>query len=222
MLVRGQIRDNKIVDDRGGGSTLGYGVYLTIKDDGLLRVWGNQYIGAGTANEFYDTANFPTLASLPDTTDTLALFTKSVNIGAGGNLRIGNTGTALQRLHVDGTALISAETIQNADNSGAAFTWASNHWQSFRDVGEIKSLNGATTAFAWSNAGANLGFYGHATAGQPTNAGLLTDSTGGTVDGTLVDVGAVPTQANVNNNFADCAAKIEAIRAALRSIGLMA
>lgn len=36
----------------------------------------------------------------------------------------------------------------------------------------------------------------------------LTDSTGGTADGTLADVGAAFSQATLNNNFADLAAKV--------------
>lgn len=50
----------------------------------------------------------------------------------------------------------------------------------------------------------------------------LTDSTGGTADGTLADVTATPDQTIINNNFADLAAKVNAILAALRSIGLIA
>jgi hypothetical protein len=38
----------------------------------------------------------------------------------------------------------------------------------------------------------------------------LTDSTGGTADGTLADVGATFAQATLNNNFADVAAKVNA------------
>lgn len=67
-----------------------------------------------------------------------------------------------------------------------------------------------------------LGFYNATPVVQRTDAGALTDSTGGAVDGTLVDVGAVPLQANINSNFADCAAKINALRTALRDLGLMA
>ena len=44
----------------------------------------------------------------------------------------------------------------------------------------------------------------------------LTDSTTGTADGTLADVGASFSQATLNNNFADLAAKLNAV---LRQIG---
>lgn len=50
----------------------------------------------------------------------------------------------------------------------------------------------------------------------------LTDSTGGTADGTLADVGASFTQATLNNNFADVAERINEIRAVLVSSGLTA
>ena len=44
----------------------------------------------------------------------------------------------------------------------------------------------------------------------------LTDSTTGTADGTLADVGAAFDQATLNNNFADLAAKINALAAQLK------
>jgi hypothetical protein len=50
----------------------------------------------------------------------------------------------------------------------------------------------------------------------------LTDSTTGTADETLADVGATFSQATLNNNFADLNAKIDLILAALRTHGLIA
>lgn len=44
----------------------------------------------------------------------------------------------------------------------------------------------------------------------------ITDSTTGTADGTLADVGAEFSQATLNNNFADLAAKINALAAQLK------
>lgn len=49
----------------------------------------------------------------------------------------------------------------------------------------------------------------------------VTDSTGGTADSTLADVGATYTQATLNNNFADLAEKVNEILAALRAHGLI-
>jgi hypothetical protein len=67
-----------------------------------------------------------------------------------------------------------------------------------------------------------LGFYNATPVVQRSDAGALTDSTGGTVNGTLVDVGVLFNQGNINDNFADCAAKINALRTAVRDLGLMA
>lgn len=50
----------------------------------------------------------------------------------------------------------------------------------------------------------------------------LTDSTGGTADSTLVAISGTYSQTEIRNNMADMAAKINAILAALRSIGLVA
>lgn len=57
---------------------------------------------------------------------------------------------------------------------------------------------------------------------QQSAIASLTDSTTGTADGTLADVGAAFAQATLNNNFADLAAKVNAILAALRAHGLIA
>jgi len=53
----------------------------------------------------------------------------------------------------------------------------------------------------------------------------LTDSTGGTANDTMVAIGATNSgdvSANINNNFADLAAKVNAILAALRGAGIIA
>lgn len=48
--------------------------------------------------------------------------------------------------------------------------------------------------------------------GSTVDTTALTDNSGGTADGTLAVVGATYDQATVANNFADCAAKINALR----------
>lgn len=50
----------------------------------------------------------------------------------------------------------------------------------------------------------------------------LTDSSGGTANDTIEDVPAVYTEAALANNFADLAAKVNAILTALRSAGVIA
>lgn len=54
-----------------------------------------------------------------------------------------------------------------------------------------------------------------------TKISTLTDSTGGVANDALTDVGAAFNQATLNNNFADVAAKINAILAALRANGIV-
>jgi hypothetical protein len=49
----------------------------------------------------------------------------------------------------------------------------------------------------------------------------LTDNSGGTANDTLEAVGAVYSQSEVRNNFADLAAKLNAILAALRDSGII-
>lgn len=57
---------------------------------------------------------------------------------------------------------------------------------------------------------------------QATAIASLTDSTTGTANDTLTDVGGAFSQATLNNNFADLAAKVNAILAALRGAGIVA
>jgi len=79
------------------------------------------------------------------------------------------------------------------------------------------------------HAGSNAGFYGTTPVAQPADTGALTDSTGGTPDGTLAAVpavggsGATTAQEDaINDNFAEVNAKIDALRSVLQSLGLMA
>lgn len=57
---------------------------------------------------------------------------------------------------------------------------------------------------------------------QATAIVSLTDSTTGTANDTVADVGAAFSQSAINNNFADLAAKVNAILAALRGAGIIA
>jgi hypothetical protein len=57
---------------------------------------------------------------------------------------------------------------------------------------------------------------------QPSAIASLTDSSGGTANDTIQDLGAAYAEAEVANNFADVTAKINAILVALRAHGLIA
>jgi parallel beta-helix repeat protein len=71
--------------------------------------------------------------------------------------------------------------------------------------------------------GTGLGFFGATAIAQPSgaNQAALTNSTGGTRDGTLADVGATYNQATLNNNFTDLHVLVNEIRTALVNLGLM-
>lgn len=58
---------------------------------------------------------------------------------------------------------------------------------------------------------------------QPASANqaALTNSTGGTYNGTLVDVGVVFSQANINDNFTDLFTLLDAMRTAMVALGSM-
>ncbi len=73
---------------------------------------------------------------------------------------------------------------------------------------------------AWNITG--LGLYTATPVAQASRVGQLTDSTTGTPATTLVDVGAVPTQASCNNNFASLLTKLNAVELALHNLGVTA
>lgn len=68
-----------------------------------------------------------------------------------------------------------------------------------------------------------IGFWNVTPVVQPAGAhqAAITDSTGGTPSFTLVDVGVVPTQANINDNFASINRQLDAIRTALVASGMI-
>lgn len=67
-----------------------------------------------------------------------------------------------------------------------------------------------------------VGFFAKAPAAQQADVGALTNSTTGTTDGTVSDVGAAFNQATLNNNFAELTVKYNELRTLLRNYGLMA
>lgn len=56
---------------------------------------------------------------------------------------------------------------------------------------------------------------------QASAVALLTDSTGGTANDTLVAISGTYTQSEVRDNFADLAAKVNAIINALKGVGIL-
>jgi hypothetical protein len=77
---------------------------------------------------------------------------------------------------------------------------------------------------ALNHDGTTVGLYGTAPVAQAAAKTNLTDSTGGTVDGTLVDVttAALADPVKINNNFADCSDRINKALTVLRDLGALA
>jgi hypothetical protein len=70
--------------------------------------------------------------------------------------------------------------------------------------------------------GTGIGFFAKSPVAQQADTVALTDSSGGAVDGTIAAVSGSGADATINNNFADLAAKYNALRTLLRNYGLMA
>jgi len=84
----------------------------------------------------------------------------------------------------------------------------------------IAATNAATLVLGTT--GTLMSFFGVTAVSQQTDTVALTDSTTGSANNTVVDVGASFSQATLNDNFADITAKYNALRTVLRNLGLMA
>lgn len=88
----------------------------------------------------------------------------------------------------------------------------------------INIQTGTTTGTKIANSvSQKLGFWNKTPVVQPAaaNQAALTNSTGGSYDGTLVDVGAIFSQTNINNNFTDVYTLLTEIRTALVNTGII-
>jgi hypothetical protein len=77
-------------------------------------------------------------------------------------------------------------------------------------------------AFAVDPSGPSVAFFGAAPATQFPTLAPITDATTGVASGSVVDVGPTFSQALIDNNFATLAARVNALTAALKRLGLMA
>lgn len=87
-------------------------------------------------------------------------------------------------------------------------------------TGKILTTSEIEIDGALNHDGTQIAFFNGSLATQQSDIGAITDNTGGSVDGTLVDVGPVYDQAILNNNLADLAAKINSLRTVLRAYSL--
>lgn len=101
-----------------------------------------------------------------------------------------------------------------------SFTYDSSGHVVFADAKNV-ILNSTTGTKIGTAATQKLGFWGVAPIVQPSSANqaALVDSTTGSADGTVVDVGAVFSQSAINNNFADVIRLVNQLRADLVASG---
>jgi hypothetical protein len=88
--------------------------------------------------------------------------------------------------------------------------------------GDLKILNSSGTKIG-TTASEKLALWGNTPIVQPSgaNQSALTNSTGGTYDGTLADVTATHNQAILNSNFTDLFTLLNEIRTVLVNTGIM-
>lgn len=113
-------------------------------------------------------------------------------------------------VEVTAGAAVSAGDVVQTDANGKAITQTTG-----------KGLGRAQTAAAADGDTIEVQLFAKAV--KPAAAiASLTDNSGGTANDTLQDVEATYTEATLANNFADLAAKINSILAALRKAGVIA
>jgi hypothetical protein len=95
---------------------------------------------------------------------------------------------------------------------GTQSIWSANRTQSTFEFGNQYSVK-------FKN---DIGFFSTTPVSQEADTVALTDSSGGTADNTIAAVSGSGADSDINNNFADLAAKYNALRDLLRSYGLMA
>lgn len=118
----------------------------------------------------------------------------------------------------------NTDTVATVQGSGY-FSDASNRGLKANDVIlYVKTDTGAVSLLPVSSvSAAGAGTVGASlTVVRQAAITALTDSTTGTADNTVADVGAAFNQATLNNNFADLTAKINAILTALDGAGITA
>lgn len=74
---------------------------------------------------------------------------------------------------------------------------------------------------SFRHTGPKLSFFNTIPVTQPADIGALTNSSGGTIDGTVAAVSGSGADSTINNNFADVSDKIIKIRTALRNLGII-
>jgi len=172
--------------------------------------------------------------------DSGATVAAGQSITGDGALTITATGSALS---LDGSGLETSSTTLTAD---AAFTLSSGTADNVLTLksgdngagdsgnvvvdagtatGTAGDVNVGTTNAANVNVGraaGSIGFFGATAVGQQTDVGVLTDSSGGSVDGTVAAVSGSGDDTTINNNFADLVDRINGLRTSVRNLGLMA
>lgn len=196
--------------DRIGIRTNSNPVYL-FAGAGSNALWQRNSTSAqllSLSNTYTSTTNYERFDLDWQTTSNVLLF--GTQKGSGG-------GTARVASWVYGgtsTPAISVPITPGSVTFGGGITLA--------DAGDI-TINATTGTKLATATSQKLGFWNVTPIIQPAGAGqaAYTDSTGGTPAASLVDVGVVFSQANINNNFATVSVLLLAIRTALVNAGLM-
>lgn len=86
----------------------------------------------------------------------------------------------------------------------------------------VVGQSGSALLLGGTNTNVGVGFFGTAPAAQQAAPAALTDNSGGTTDDTVAAVSGSGADATINDNFAELAEDVDALRTALVNLGLIA
>lgn len=173
----------------------------------------NAATGTFTLNMATAVTNFRIVQNTRNMFDLDNAGTMILNL-AGINYQLNARGNGNANLfNVLGVAGIDAVVVNAAATADSA---------KFYVNGKISTSDEMEINGALNHDGTTAGLFGANPTTQAAAKTNLTDSTGGTVDGTLADVGGAFDQTTLNNNFADIADRLNHVLNIVRNLGAMA
>lgn len=187
------------------------------------RTWATGDIP--TQREFYIQAPTYNFVGVSTITNGATLAVSGAPISGGAFASITNSHAILVQATAVGAGVTNSYGLTVNAQTGATNNYVAQFLGGDIVIGDAVDfiLNATTGTKIGTATTEKIGFWNATPIIQPASANQaqLTNSTGGTYNGTLVDVGVVFSQANINDNFTDVFTLLDAMRTAMVNAGLM-